>query len=67
MIFRNHDGNLQEVKRCEYKNDMLYYQQIRSIKSKLYHDKNGTIKLRDTREHKPHTSTIIIDKLLQSF
>jgi hypothetical protein len=32
MLFRDHDGNLVEINRMDYKNDSIYYKKIESIR-----------------------------------
>jgi hypothetical protein len=34
MIFRNNNGELMDIKRCNFKNDQLFYAKIMTIKLK---------------------------------
>lgn len=33
MLFRDHEGNLVEINRMDYKNDAIYYKKIESIRT----------------------------------
>lgn len=45
MLFRNKEGKLEEIKINDYKNDIIYYKKIKSIKHNLKSQGMNTIVL----------------------
>ena len=70
MIFRIADGSLINFKRCEFKNDDLYYKSITNSKKAQKDTKQKTVQdafnTKDRFEETPY-SKLAINKVLQEF
>ena len=65
MIYRNVNGNINEIKKTDFPNDQLYYTKISEIKGLNTTTNTNTKISLDTIENK--YSTQAIGKLLSSF
>ena len=61
MLFRNSDGFLVEINKCDYKNDHIYYNKIMKIKHVL----NTNTNINDTNMNKNTYSKQAISRLLE--
>jgi hypothetical protein len=67
MLFRKHNGTIIEIKRSDFKNDLLYYSHIMNMKGGASNGQKEESKTNSSKEHERGYSTQAIFSLLQTF
>uniref|UniRef100_A0A6C0B1M2 Uncharacterized protein n=1 Tax=viral metagenome TaxID=1070528 RepID=A0A6C0B1M2_9ZZZZ len=67
MLFRKYDGTIIEIKRADFKNDVLYYTHIINMKGAASNEQKEESKTNSSKERERGYSTQAIFSLLQTF